>query len=94
MLTPHKMTNRIIVITLNRDYDTLEEKTTYKKKEKERKTEKKREKRLCSEDRSRDGRASGPSERFLAFGKSQIELSSQPARYPRSEMSWTYKRER
>lgn len=62
--------------------------STYREKEKEKREI------VQSEDRSRDGRASGLSERFLAFGKSQIELSSQPSRYPRSEMSWTYKRDR
>lgn len=33
--------------------------------------------------RLRDGRASRPRKRFLAFGKSQIELSSQLARHPK-----------
>lgn len=90
MPTPYKMTNRITAITLNRDYNTLRERTSRFAKRKR----KKEGERSCNEDRSRDGRASGQSERFLAFGKSQIKLSSQPARYPRSEMSWTYKRER
>lgn len=64
VLTSHKMTNQIIAITLNRDYDTLGEKTC-------RFTKRKREER----DRAaRIGRVTdelrGPSERFLAFGKS------------------------
>lgn len=82
VLTPHKMTNQIIAITLNIDYDTLGERTC-------RFTKRKREGEREERDRAaRIGRVTdelrGPSERFLAFGKSQIELSSQPTRYPRN----------